>query len=50
MNSRKIAELFRIRSGGVADYIWRELERDPAKPQIIKTVRGACTLFAPDLL
>ena len=25
MDSRRIAELFRIRSGGVADYIWRKL-------------------------
>ena len=25
MDSRRIAELFRIRSGGVADYIWRTL-------------------------
>ncbi len=48
MDSRKIAEPFRIRSGGVADYIWREVEQDPAKPQIIKTVRGAGTLFARD--
>ncbi len=48
MDSRKIAELFRTRSGGVADYIWREVKQDPAKPQIIEAVRGAGTLFACD--
>ncbi len=48
MDSRKIAELFRIRSGGVADYIWRKVEQAPAKPQIIETMRGAGTLFARD--
>ena len=46
MDSRRIAALFRIRSGGVADYIRRKVERDPAKPQIIKAVRGADTLYA----